>query len=145
MARRAFHRTDRLNRQVKEALAVALRQGAREERLRDIIVTDVEVTRDLSVARVFYYLADPSGQADVERALARAAGFLRGRVAESIRARQVPELRFRYDRSVETGRRVEEILAGLQPAAPAEADAEPKAEAQREAQDSVPQGPDEPA
>ena len=115
MARRAFHRTDRLNRQVKEALAVALRQGAREELLHDVIVTDVEVTRDLSVARVFYYLAEPSQQPEVEQALKRAGGFLRGRVAEAVRARQVPELRFRYDRSVETGRRVEEILAGLNP------------------------------
>lgn len=120
MARRAFHRTDRLNRQVKEALALALLQGTREELLREVVVTDVEVTRDLSVARVFYYLADPDLQADVEAALGRAAGFLRGRVADSIRARQVPELRFRYDRSVETGRRVEEILAGLHAEPPAE-------------------------
>ena len=129
MARRAFHRTDRLGRQVKQALALALSQGTREVLLHEVVVTDVEVTRDLSLARVYYYLGAPEHQPDVERALERAGGFLRGRVGEAVRARQIPELRFIYDHSVEHGRRVEEILAGLQGQGASPEDPEAGAEA----------------
>lgn len=122
MARRPFKRTDRLNRQVKEVLAVALSRETREDLLRDVVVTAVEVTRDLSLARVFYYLMDEAQQPQIEEALVRASGFLRSRVGQEVRMRVTPELRFVYDHSVEHGRRVEAILAELPDVGPAPAD-----------------------
>ncbi len=119
--RRPFKRTDRLNRQIRDVLAVALLRGSREELLRSVIVTDVEVTRDLSVARVFYYTMGDVSAADVAAALRRANGFLRCRVGEQVRARQVPELRFVFDESIERARRVEAILHDLE-LSPAEAE-----------------------
>lgn len=113
MPSRSFSRTDRLGRQIHQVLAVAMAQESREEALRQVMLTDVEVTRDLSLARVYYYVGDADGLPAVERALGRARGFLRRRVGEQIRARQTPELRFVYDESVERGRRIEEILDDL--------------------------------
>jgi ribosome-binding factor A len=130
MARRPFKRTDRLNRQVKEVLAVALSLETREDVLRQVVVTDVEVTRDLSLARVFYYLMDGAPAAEVDVALARANGFLRGRVGQQVRTRITPELRFVFDDSVERGCRVEAILAELP-----EVVAEPEGEAEGAAAD----------
>ena len=110
--RRPFHRTDRLNSQLKEVLAVALQRETREELLRSLVLTDVTVTRDLSVARVYYYpmQGDPDA---VAQALSRATGFLRRRVGKEIRARQVPELRFILDASIDHGRRIEQVLSEL--------------------------------
>ena len=110
--KRPYHRTDRLNRQVAEVLARAVQRETREEVLRHAIITGVEVTRDLSVARVYYQLmgGDP---AEVAEAFERASGFLRCRVGDQIRMRQTPELRFKYDESIDRGRRVEELLATM--------------------------------
>ena len=118
MARhRPFHRTDRLNRQVQQILAVAVQQETREEILRDVMITAVEVTRDLSVARVHYFpLAgepDEAARKALEEAFGRAAGFLRSLVGRELRMRHVPELRFRLDTGITHGRRIEEILDDL--------------------------------
>ena len=77
-----------------------------------MIITGVEVTRDLAVARV-YYQSMGGDREEIAAAFERAAGFLRCRVGDQIRMRQTPELRFKYDDSIDKGRRVEELLAGM--------------------------------
>lgn len=110
--KRPFKRTDRLASQIQQTLALALQRESHEEVLRAVVVTGVEVTRDLSLARVFYYVmgGDPDA---VAAGLERARGFLRRRVGEEVRARITPELRFALDTSIDHGRRVEEILRDL--------------------------------
>ena len=111
-SRRPFQRTDRLNREIRDVLAKLLLLETREESLRSVMITAVEVSRDLSIAKVYYqnYAGDP---AMIAEALSRAAGFLRGRVGEKVRMRQTPELRFYYDESAERGRRIETLLSSL--------------------------------
>ena len=119
--KRPFARTDRLASQVREALAYALMRESREAILRDITITDVEVTSDVSLARVYWHLVPGLTETDpvaVEAALARANGFLRGRVGEAIRARVTPELRFHYDDALDRGRRIDSILYDIAKTAP---------------------------
>ncbi len=111
--KRPFARTDRLGSQIREVLATAVMRESREEILRKIVITDVEVTSDVSLARV-YWTALP-GLSDAEptlvtAALTRANGFLRGKVGEVIRARVTPELRFFHDDALDRGRRIDAIL-----------------------------------
>jgi ribosome-binding factor A len=123
MARkRPFQRTDRLASQIREVIATALTRDSREALLHAVVITDVEVTSDLSLARVYWHAlpgsgpgAAPAGPAErdrpgVEAAFARAAGFLRSRVAEVIRARKLPDLRFLHDDALDHGRRIDGIL-----------------------------------
>ena len=127
--KRPFARTDRLSSQVREAIAFALMRDSREAVLRDIVITDVEVTRDVSLARVYWHPVPGLAAVDlaaVEAALGRANGFLRGRVGEAIRARVTPELRFHYDDALDRGRRIDDILHGIVvPAEPTPDGAEP--------------------
>lgn len=115
--RRSFHRTERLNRQIQQILAVSLQMETREALLQQVIVTAVEVTRDLSLARVHYFpmAGEPSASdsAELEQAFERARGFLRTRLGQELRLRHVPELRFHLDTGITSGRRVEEILQEL--------------------------------
>jgi ribosome-binding factor A len=97
-------------------LATTIVREARDEILRDVVITDVEVTSDLSVARVYWHPLPGVTAADPEAAQAafdRAAGFFRRRVGEVIRARQTPELRFLYDDALDRGRRVDDILVKI--------------------------------
>jgi len=115
--RRPFRRTDRLQSQIHQTLALAVQRETHEAELQAVVITGVEVTSDLSLARVFYY---PMGgdPAAIAAALERAKGFLRRRVGDVIRARITPELRFLLDKSIDHGRRIEEILGGLTIAPP---------------------------
>jgi ribosome-binding factor A len=80
-----------------------------------VSVTDVEVTDDLSMARVFVSVLEggPS-RAEALSALERAAGYVRRALAPRLGLREVPELRFVLDGSIERGARVEELLRRLQ-------------------------------
>ncbi|PKN57808.1 MAG: ribosome-binding factor A [Deltaproteobacteria bacterium HGW-Deltaproteobacteria-14] len=113
MARkRPFRRTDRLASQIQQVLAVAVQRESRMDDLHGVVITGVDVTSDLSLARVHYYLMSGDPEA-VAAALEKARGFLRRRVGEEIRARVTPELRFLVDKSIDHGRRIEEILRDL--------------------------------
>lgn len=117
MARkRPFLRTDRLASQIRQTLATAIQRESREELLRAIVLTDVSVTSDLSLARVYWHALPGEAEHDrgaIEAALSRANGFLRARVAEAIRARKLPELRFLHDDALDHGRHIESILGEI--------------------------------
>jgi ribosome-binding factor A len=114
MARkRPFKRTDRLASQIREVVATAISRESREPLLHAVVITDVDVTSDLSLARVWWHaLPGPADRdrAGVEAAFGRAGGFLRSRVAEVIRARKLPDLRFLHDDALDNGRNIEGIL-----------------------------------
>jgi len=62
-----------------------------------LTIASVEVSRDLSLAKVYFSLFDPSEQHETKDALGRAAGFLRRQLARQMNTRSVPQLRFYYD------------------------------------------------
>lgn len=104
---REFHRSRRIEEQILRVLGDAIRERARDPRLQGVILTDVRVSRDLSVAWVYYSVLQTDGSVvDPGPALAAARGFLRSVLAREIRVRHVPELRFRVD---ETGHRAAEL------------------------------------
>jgi len=80
-----------------------------------VSVTDVVVNEDLSLAKVFVSIL-PTGE-ERERALqvlGGAAGFVRRELAPRLGLREVPEIRFALDESIEHGARVEELLKRLE-------------------------------
>jgi ribosome-binding factor A len=89
-----------------------LQAEVKDPRLQGVTISATEVSGDLGVARLFYSTLDPDGNcAPVEQALRSAAGFLRGRVAQEIRLRYMPELRFVHDEAARRGAEVSRILA----------------------------------
>jgi ribosome-binding factor A len=79
-----------------------------------VSVSQVDLNRDLSVARVYVSFIGGAGDEQAEdRALAAlqaAAGFLRGPVGRRMRLQRAPELRFARDPRAEFGQRIREIL-----------------------------------
>ena len=107
---REFDRAARLGRQIRRDLAELLQREAGDPRLAAVTVADVDVARDLASARVYVQLPPGEDHAETLRTLRRAARFLRSRLAERIRVRGVPTLRFEHDRSPEIATRIEELL-----------------------------------
>ena len=109
---REFLRSRRVEEQIQRILTDVLRSGARDPRLRLIVITAVKATRDLGLARVYATSLDPEHTAsEVVDALDRARGFLRSAVAAGLTVRQAPELRFEYDDSARRAEAMDELIA----------------------------------
>lgn len=104
-------RASRLGEQIQRDLAQLIRLEVKDPRVGLVTVTDVEVSRDLSHAKVFVtaLAGEKAALASIE-ALTRAAGFLRKRLGQVLKTRTVPELRFVYDESVERGARLSKLI-----------------------------------
>ena len=110
MPSRSFHRTDRVNAELRRELGTLVHAAVRDHALPQASVSDVEVTRDLDVATVWVTALQPERSAEVVKGLKEMAKELRRELSHSMRLRRVPELRFKYDDSVDKGERVEELL-----------------------------------
>ena len=96
---------------IKRDLAEILQREMRDPRLALVSVTDVDVARDFTVAKVFIsVIGTPQEKADALKALQGAAGFLRGQLGRMLDLRTVPALVFRYDTGIERGVRMFELL-----------------------------------
>lgn len=111
---REFSRNVRVASQLQRDLAELLRGEVKDPRLGMVTVSDVEVTRDLSVAKVFVsFLGAQQGVRESLALLADRAPLLRHELGRLIRMRCLPELRFVYDDSVERGLQMDAILEDL--------------------------------
>jgi ribosome-binding factor A len=92
-----------------------------ERRLRDpritttVTVTDVEVTSDLSFARIYVtMLGTEETRKAVLEALKHATGFVRRELGNRLELREVPDIRFLYDTSLDQGAKVDELLRKIE-------------------------------
>lgn len=109
---REFSRALRVGEQIHRELAVLIRTELKDPGVGMITLGDVEVSRDLAYARVYFtVLGDDAARTASESALRRASGFLRRELGRRMRLRIVPELRFVYDDSQAHGDRLDALIA----------------------------------
>lgn len=107
----ASRRQRRVAQQIHRELGQLLMREVRDPRLAEVTITEVRVTPDLLLARIYFsVLGDAEADREALTALERAGGYLRTQLAERLRLRFVPELVFQLDKSAEYGRRIEELL-----------------------------------
>ncbi|NRB38186.1 MAG: 30S ribosome-binding factor RbfA [Pseudomonadales bacterium] len=103
---RDFSRQTRVADYLRRDLSLLIQREIRDPRLTMVSVTDVEVSRDLSHAKVYVTIMgceDKAASVEPLNALNGAAGFLRSMIAKSTTWRTTPALRFVYDESVSRG------------------------------------------
>ena len=108
-----FERTQRISHFLHEELARLLQSTVRDPRVQEVNLTGVEVTRDLSHAKVFFTLMNDVSveeRAEVAAVLSKVSGFLRSELAKASTMRTVPRISFRFDESVGRGRDMETLL-----------------------------------
>ena len=106
-----YRRTDRVEELLKEEMARVIREEVKDPRVGFVTIMHVDVSPDLSHARVFVSVMGEEAEkmATVE-ALRRASGFIRARVGDDVTLKRMPELHFEIDRSLERAARIEELL-----------------------------------
>jgi len=96
---------------MRRELAQLVQSEVKDPAVGFVSISDVEVSRDLAHAKVFVTVFNVEDAANSIQALKRAAGFLRTRLGQNMRIRNVPELHFHHDDSVETGMRIDQLIA----------------------------------
>jgi ribosome-binding factor A len=118
---REFKRSDRVASQLQRELADLIRTQVKEPRLGMITVSDAEVSRDLAVAKVFVTFLGAKEPAETcVSLLSTMVPMLRRELGKRLRIRNMPEIHFVYDDSIERGMRMDALLDRLR--------AEPKSE-----------------
>ena len=105
-------------RRVADALMTRLSEllllEVKDPRLSGVTITEVQIDRELQMADVYVNaLGEEDRKDEVLEGLARAAGFFRKRLSQSLDLRKVPELRFGWDTAFEYAERIDRLLDSL--------------------------------
>jgi len=108
--KRSSGRPQKLGDQIQRELSDLLQRELRDPRVGMITITSVDVSPDLSHAKVFFTLLEKNDLAKTLEGLKRSAGFLRSQLARRFKMYTTPELRFVYDESVERGDHLSRLI-----------------------------------
>ncbi len=110
-------RIERVSQQLKREISLIIQRELTDPRLEFVTITQVEVSRDLRQAKVFFsILGTALKRENAQEGLDGARGLIRKLVGQQIVMRHVPELTFIYDRSLEWSASIEETLREIKDA-----------------------------
>lgn len=95
-----------------EIMDVLLKE-VNDPKVKDVVLTKLDVTRDLSLAKVYFSTYNKSAKEGIEKGLNRSAGFIRHCILKGLRLKKVPTLRFIYDDSGDYGQKIDELLKDI--------------------------------
>lgn len=105
-------RTQQVGEMLRAELDDIIRKEVKDPRIGFFSLTRVEVPADLRSARVYVsVLGSDDDRLQTVEALRQAAMFIRFHLKPRLRMRQIPELDFRDDRSMEYAQEISEVLA----------------------------------
>lgn len=97
---------------LRKEISLLISSEINDPRLKNLNITAVEVSSDISQASVFYTLinAEVSHEELNPAILEKLSGMLRSRLSKIMNIRRVPKLNFRFDRSIEYSSNIEKLL-----------------------------------
>ena len=107
-SKRGFKIADHIRKTVSEIV----RAKVRDPRVNTVTITDVEITYDITIAKVFYsvYPWSENNLKDANAGLHSAKKFIRMQLGKELTCYRIPELTFKLDTSLDYGDRINELL-----------------------------------
>ena len=104
----------RMAERIRKILSELLLREVSDPRLQGVTITEVKLDPEMMFADVYVNaLGDEDRQSEVMAGLGRANGFLRRSVGKNVRMRNVPELHFHWDVTLERGERLNQLISSL--------------------------------
>lgn len=91
-------------------ISYILANEIKDNNIKFVTVTAVEVTKDLSYAKVYVTILNDEKKEITMKSLSDASGFIRSKLFDRVDMRNVPELSFIYDNSIEYGKKIENLI-----------------------------------
>ncbi len=105
---------ERVAERVRVELSTLLTRTVRDPAVSAITITHVSMTADLQLARIYYTVLDGGNRRDTARGLRRAKTYLRRLIGQRLQLRQVPELRFMFDDTLEQQDRLAKLFTDIE-------------------------------
>jgi ribosome-binding factor A len=103
----------RIEQTIRMTVASLLLLKVKDPRVTDVSILRVDVSRDYSVAKIYFNLiggSEPERVAEAEKGLLSSRGYMRMHVKKHLRLRVIPELIFIFDSSLDRAMHLEEII-----------------------------------
>ena len=104
---------ERLGNIFVEAISKVIHEEVKDDDIKFVTITAVDISSDLSYAKVYFTNLIDKDREIVLKALNRASGFIRGKLFDMVEIRKMPELTFVYDESIEYGNKIEKIISEI--------------------------------
>ena len=91
-------------------ISYILANEVKDKDINFVTVTAVDVTNDLSYAKVYVTVLEDEKRETTMKALNDASGFIRSQLFDRVEMRNVPELTFVYDESIAYGKKIENLI-----------------------------------
>jgi ribosome-binding factor A len=105
-----YARSERLASQIQRELARLVQSELKDPRLSMPSILEVQVSKDLSYAKVYFSVLNPEAAADCLAALNHACGFLQREIGKVLKSRITPKLSFIYDDTDIRGRELSDLI-----------------------------------
>ena len=104
-------RLDKVNQQIKREISLVLQKELADPRLTFVTITDVDASKDLKHAKVYFSVLGNSDQVEqAAHGLNGARGLIRKYVGNKICMRYTPELFFIHDQTLEKSAKLESMM-----------------------------------
>ena len=108
-------RIEKIQELMKQEISKIILQELKDTRIGFVTVTQVEVSRDLSLAKVYISIMGSEEQIEGSwKGLQSSLGFIRREVGHRIRLRITPELRFVLDKSLDYSDHIQKLLLQIE-------------------------------
>lgn len=104
---------ERLGHIFTEEISKVIRDEVKDDDINYVTITAVDISSDLSYAKVYFTNLIDADRDKVTKALNRAAPFIRGKLFDMVEIRKMPELTFVYDESIAYGQKIESIIEDI--------------------------------
>ena len=104
---------DRISSDMVKEISYILMMEVKDPNVKFVTVTAAKVTSDLSYAKIYVTVLNKEYTKDTLKALNNAKGFIRNELKERMDIRNIPELEFVYDESIEYGNKIEKIIEDI--------------------------------
>ena len=113
MRKQPFKRSERVADLLRQAVSEILMSRVQHAGLEEVTVTGAKVSDDLQHARVYYRVLNLDHKDEVAKRLELMTGTVRKELGHQMKLRYTPELKFEYDRSLEYGHRIDQLLNSI--------------------------------
>lgn len=104
-------RPERVAKELKRYISEVIQTELKDPRIGFVTVTDVEITKDLKLAKIYYSILGSRTEINnTKNALKSAVGYIKKLIGTNLDLRYIPEIVFIEDKSAQRARRVYNIL-----------------------------------
>ena len=106
----------RIEQTIRQTVAALLVRKVKDPRVTDVSILRVDVSRDYSIAKIYFNLiggSEPERVAEAEKGLLSSRGYMRMHVKKHLKLRVIPELIFIFDSSLDRAMHLEEIIESI--------------------------------